>query len=129
MRVLLLESDRVLAKNLKHYFDVAGHSLANYVDPQGAVNSIDKQLPDLIITEVELAGRSGVEFLYELRSYPEWLQIPVLIYTHLSFEQTSHYKLVFDELKVDKVLSKSTTSLAQLLKEAEVSQHVATQKV
>jgi DNA-binding response OmpR family regulator len=129
MRILLLEPDRVLAKHLEGFFSQAGHSLSYCVDPQSAVNSIDKQIPDVIITELELAGRSGVEFLYELRSYPEWLEVPVIIYTGLSAEQVSDYKLVFDELNIDKILPKSITSLAQLLSEAEVSQHILNEKV
>jgi DNA-binding response OmpR family regulator len=92
-QILLLETDRQLAKSLKDYFGRAGHSLVCYSDPQQAVVAADRRQPQVIILDLMLAGRSGIEFLYELRSYPE--------------------------LGVSKYLHRQTTSLPQLLAEAQ----------
>jgi len=43
----------------------------------------DAHAPDVIILDLLLAGRSGVELLYELRSYPDWQSIPVLVYSNI----------------------------------------------
>src|SRR4051794_26809551 len=80
-RILLLETDNVLAQAATDYLEKNGHSVDWQVDPQEAIICLDVQPADFVILELVLAGRSGVEFLYELRSYPDWLDLPVFIYT------------------------------------------------
>jgi DNA-binding response OmpR family regulator len=79
MRILLLEPDRLLAQKYIEFFDLKGYEVDFQTDSQSAIHSIDKQIPDLIIMEIQLAEHNGVEFLYELRSYPEWQDIPLVI--------------------------------------------------
>jgi DNA-binding response OmpR family regulator len=82
-RVLIIESDCLLAKNLASALTIAGHEAVYTADAQAAITSADTRQPDAIILDLLLAGRSGVEFLYELRSYPEWQSIPVVVYSNL----------------------------------------------
>jgi CheY-like chemotaxis protein len=114
-RILLLEPDGLLAASISRYFAAAGLKVQAHSDPQAAVSRADKQLPDIVITELQLAGRSGVEFLYEFRSYPEWQTIPVIVYTSLHNQDLSAYQNVFSELNVQTCLYKPATSLEQLL--------------
>lgn len=120
-RVLLLEPDRLLGEAVKGYFAKAGYSVSTHSDPQAAISQADKQLPDVVITELQLANRSGVEFLYEFRSYPEWQNIPVIIFTNLSAEQLASYEKVFSELNIAATLYKPATSLKQLLERVQQS--------
>jgi DNA-binding response OmpR family regulator len=85
--ILLIESDKILASNLTQFFKRAGHYVAWHVDPQEAILTADKSQPDVVVLELLLAGRSGIEFLYEFRSYPEWQALPVIIYSNLSEEE------------------------------------------
>jgi hypothetical protein len=66
-----------------------------------------------------LSGRSGVEFLYELRSYPDWQDIPVIIVGQLSQPEAETYGPAFEELSVSQYLQRQTTSLSQFLGAAE----------
>lgn len=113
--ILILEPDKQLAGSLKDYFANANHRVSLHNDPQQAVSAADKQVPDIIITELQLAGRSGVEFLYELRSYPDWQTIPVIVFTGLQAQDTTIYFDVFKELGVKACFYKPQTSLNQLL--------------
>jgi CheY-like chemotaxis protein len=113
--VLLLEPDRLLALSIKDYFANSGYSVSAHSDPQAAISQADKQVPDVVITELQLANRSGVEFLYEFRSYPEWQTIPVIIFTNLSAEPLASYEKVFKELNIVTTLYKPATNLKQLL--------------
>ena len=119
--ILLLETDRQLAKNTRDYFGRAGHKLAFFADPQTAVMSADTNRPDVIILDLFLASRSGIEFLYELRSYPEWQAIPVIITGHLAGGELNSYQDSFKELSVAHYLPKQTSSLKELLAEVEKS--------
>jgi DNA-binding response OmpR family regulator len=113
--VLLLEPDGLLADSISRYFAGADYKVQAHSDPQAAVTQADKQRPDVVITELQLAGRSGVEFLYEFRSYPEWQGVPVIIFTSLHSEDISAYQNVFSELNIQAYLYKPATSLKQLL--------------
>jgi DNA-binding response OmpR family regulator len=117
--ILLLETDRQLAKNTQDYFNRAGHQLDFYGDPQSAVLGADASRPDVVILDLFLASRSGIEFLYELRSYPEWQGIPVIITGSPAQNELGAFKDAFQELGVIKYLPKQSSSMGQLLAEAE----------
>jgi two-component system, OmpR family, response regulator BaeR len=120
-KIFLLETDRQLADNCRDFFKRAGHQLTYYSDLQQAVAAADNNQPDLIIIDLFLAGRSGVEFLYELRSYPDWQNLPVIITGQLPADELSVYEKAFQQLGVSNYISKTTSSLAQLL---EASQRI-----
>ena len=115
MQILLLEPNRLLAKNLRRALMRAGHQVKHMVEPQAAVLAIDKKLPDLVIMELLLAGHSGVEFLYELRSYPEWQQLPVIVYSSLPLAEAQGYANNLATLNIKSFFYKPEASLAQLL--------------
>jgi DNA-binding response OmpR family regulator len=79
--ILLLEPNRLLAKTYMSALRRAGHTVQVCTTAQSAIFCADEQAPDLVIMELQLVGHSGVEFLYELRSYPDWQQLPVIIAT------------------------------------------------
>ena len=81
--ILMLEPDILLGRNARDVLKKSGHQVGWHRSGQSAISAIDKSAPDLIITELQLTAHSGLEFLYELRSYPEWQSIPLIIYSHL----------------------------------------------
>jgi len=127
MNILLVEPDRVLARTYTQALEQAGHSTAQANTAQTAIFAVDEQQPDLIFLEMQLVGHGGVEFLYELRSYPEWQTIPVVA---LSLTPPGEFKdswqLLQDQLGVQRYLYKPHTSLAKLL---HIAEEFATLKV
>jgi DNA-binding response OmpR family regulator len=117
--ILIIEPDRLLGGNINDYFKSAGYLVAVHGNPQAALTAADQQKPDVIIAEMQLAGRSGVEFLYEFRSYPDWQAVPIIIYTNLNADQTARYADSLDELSVSAVLYKTQAGLAGLLQTVE----------
>ncbi len=84
----------------------------------------DKTKPDLVILELQLIEHSGIEFLYEFRSYPEWQAIPVLVLSQVPpSEFAASRQLMTDDLGVRTYLYKPRTSLRQLL--ANVSEQLS----
>jgi len=114
-KILLLEPDRQLADNLKDYFANANHKVYVHSDPQAAIAEADKNRPDVIITELQLAGRSGVEFLYEFRSYPDWQAIPVIVTGSVNDQSMSDYTEVFDELNISNYFYKPALQTQELV--------------
>ncbi len=111
-KILLIESDRQLASYARNFLDNSGYETILHYDLQTAISVTDSQKPDVIILNLQLAARSGIEFLYELRSYPDWQSLPVIVVGQLSKDEAQAYKEAFDELEVT-YLHKPALSLQQ----------------
>lgn len=114
--ILLIEPDKILAGNIARVLKKNGHAVNQQVDPQIALDSADTILPDVIVLDLILAGRSGIEFLYEFRSYPDWLKIPIVLFSSLSARELRESLPGFDHLNITAYHHKSNTSLSQLAK-------------
>lgn len=113
-RILFIEPDRILGVNAKKILKRAGHSVDWHVDPQAAMDSADVAHPDIIILDLLLAGRSGVEFLYEFRSYPEWAELPVIIYSNVPPEDFNVAGIGFKQLGIAAYYYKPAASINEL---------------
>jgi len=83
-KILIIEPDLLLANNLKKFLEHYNFICSIVTDGQSAIEYVDNFLPDLIILELQLVNHSGIEFLYELRSYSDTRLLPVLIYSYIS---------------------------------------------
>lgn len=115
-QILLVEPDRLLAETYHRALTDAGHRVAACAGAQAAIMTADQISPDLVILELQLIEHSGIEFLYEFRSYPEWQAVPVLIHSNVPpAEFADSWPILGRELGVDIYLYKPRTSLRQLI--------------
>jgi len=114
-KVLLIEPDRVLQHLYADYLEQTGHQVISVYSAQDALIVADRETPDAIILELQLIEHSGIEFLYEFRSYVDWQSIPVIINTIVPpTEFRDSYKLLMNELGVKTYLYKPHSNLKQL---------------
>ncbi len=116
--ILLLEPDKRLADSYRRALKAAGHQVHWQNDAQAALAVIDEQAPDLIVLELHLAHHNGVEFLYEVRSYPDCDHIPILLHTMVPAEHPGLGQDYWPQLGIRDYLYKPQTSLAQLVRRA-----------
>lgn len=117
MHILLIEPDTVLAKIYRQAIEAKNHTVVAVPTAQAAVHAADTRLPDLVVLEMQLVSHSGVEFLYELRSYDDWQDMPVIIHSLVPpGEFIGSWPLLQEQLGVRKYLYKPKTSLAKLLR-------------
>lgn len=114
MKILLIEPNVLLEATYKTALQRAGHEVVSCPGAQEAVFLLDAGDIEIIVLELQLRGHSGVEFLYEMRSYPEWQNIPVLLHTLVANEGLAMQQERFDFLGITHYLYKPTTSLRQL---------------
>jgi len=122
MHILLIEPDTIQAGLYAVALERIGCTVTHVTGAQAGVLAADECTPDMVILEMQLSGHSGVEFLYEFRSYSEWLQIPVILHTFVPSHELTHGVTLQNELGVQRILYKPTTTLADL---CEVVRHVA----
>lgn len=111
--MLIIEPDATLAQTLNLYFQT-DYEVIVCQDAQSAIVAADDKTPDLVILELALAKNNGVAFLHEFRSYTEWMEIPVIIYSRIPREDTGIGEADWSKQHVEAYLYKPLTSLAVL---------------
>ncbi len=111
--VLLVEPDVVLARAYSRALQYYGHSVAHHTSGQTALMAIDTRRPEAIVLELQLLVHNGLEFLYELRSYADWQNIPVIMLGDVPKEEMSK-GLDTTYLQPFRYVRKTDTSLQEL---------------
>jgi len=126
MHVLIVEPDRRLGQIYAAALRSRGYSVDVATNAQDAVVRADSHKPDVVVVEIQLTAHSGVEFLYEFRSYTDWISIPVVILSNVPpAEFSASYKLLHERLGVVAYHYKPRTSLQVLLHAVDNSLAVA----
>lgn len=113
--ILLIEPDKLLAETYAEVLQAEGHEVVARAGAQSAIMAADEARPDIVVLELQLVEHSGIEFLYEFRSYAEWQSIPVIIHSQVPpAEFMGGQKILEGELSVDTYLYKTRTSLREL---------------
>lgn len=114
--VLLLEPDKVLSRTYAQALEHIGYRAYSVQDGQDAIEALETFPADLIVLELQLAGHGGIEFLHELRSYPEWQDLPVIVNTNVAPAVLGPLLLALQrDVGVTVCLYKPHTSLRRLL--------------
>lgn len=115
MNILLIEPDRILGEATKRALQFAGYEVSWQRSAQTALDAMDTRVPKAIVLEIQLGLHNGIEFLYEIQSYPEWQGIPILIYTANAHALDTQFSRSFENLQVRMVLYKPQTNTNKLL--------------
>jgi DNA-binding response OmpR family regulator len=111
MNILCLEPDVILARQYQKILTKNNHNVTICLDPQAAIEKIDQHKPDAIIMELQLAPLSGLAFLHELRSYDDFMEIPVYVYSCIPNESFKADVQTWSDLGVIKYFYKATDDI------------------
>lgn len=75
--ILVIEDDKSLREGLAMNFQLHGYNAVTAADGDEGMRAVWESKPDLIVLDIMLPGRSGLEILDELRDVTQ--EIPVLI--------------------------------------------------
>lgn len=81
--VLVVEDEDFLVRALKDNLVSEGHSVSVATDGEMAFEELKKKKPSLILLDLLLPKKNGFDVLRDIRSNPEWQQIPVVILSNL----------------------------------------------
>lgn len=112
MHILLLDSHKTTQKTVREIF--ASDQVSVVSKASDALLRANDTTPDVVVMELSLAGHSGFEFLYEFRTYEDWLETPVVIYSTLKLEDSVLNSRAWKQLNIADYFYKSDTTLAQL---------------
>ncbi|HYF96797.1 MAG TPA: response regulator [Patescibacteria group bacterium] len=119
MNVLIIEPLRELARVLAEALDHHEISAVVACNAQDGIKKADEKTPDIVVMELLIPRHNGLEFIHEFRSYPEWLDIPIILYSNISREELGLEDSKLHEMGIVGYLYKPTTSLESLIKSVE----------
>lgn len=81
MRVLLVEDETNILEAVRFLLSRDGWEVYVHCNGATAVDEIVRRQPSVVVLDVMLPGRSGMEILRDLRSRPDTADLPVVMLT------------------------------------------------
>lgn len=75
-KILLVEDDELVRLSLTLYLKRAGHSIVEAIDGHSALDVIQRESIDILVTDIIMPGMSGTELVRRLRN--EHPDLPVI---------------------------------------------------
>ncbi len=80
-RVLLIEDEPNIIEAISYILSKDGWTVHTHSDGETAMDKVMQGVPDLIILDVMLPGRSGYDILRDLRARSDTAEVPVMMLT------------------------------------------------
>ena len=80
-RVLLIEDEPNIIEAIRFLLTREGWQVETHSDGGDAVEVVRSTRPDLVVLDMMLPGKSGMEILRDLRDLPDFADLPVLMLT------------------------------------------------
>jgi len=87
-KVVLVEDEQTLLKTIEFTLKDKGYDVHTAMDGEEASNLIKEQKPDIVLLDILLPKKNGLEVLQEMKDNPEVADTPVLLLTNLSDEES-----------------------------------------
>jgi len=113
-RLLIIEPDGNIRRSLKQALDDT-YEVSFATSASDAIDTADAVDPDIVITELSLAGNSGFEFIYEFRSYNDWRSVPIIIYTSQQVTDDLRQSIGWQEVGIAAYLYKPQAKLSDVV--------------
>jgi DNA-binding response OmpR family regulator len=83
-RILIIEDEREISLILKLRLEATGYEVVQSFDGEDGYEKVATQNPDLILLDLILPRKGGLQVLDDLKSDPKYKHIPVIIITGLA---------------------------------------------
>jgi DNA-binding response OmpR family regulator len=77
-RILVVEDHARLARNMAFLLTVAGYEVTTATDGLRALDALQSQPPDLILSDIDMPNMSGYDLLQTIRSDRRWQHLPFI---------------------------------------------------
>jgi len=84
MKVLIIEDSRTQAEELKHILEKNNYKVKHASNAMEAMKLLNQYLPDVIVSDIIMPGKSGYELCKDIKSNNDYENIPVILLTSLS---------------------------------------------
>jgi DNA-binding response OmpR family regulator len=121
MNILLIDGNTATYRALQQLLSEEEYSISRVRNAKTALEHANDIVPDLVVLELALPSHSGMEFLYELRTYRDWMHVPVILFSRILVPQEVQNSRTWKKLGIVTTLYKPEASLAMLVDAIEKS--------
>jgi len=79
--VMVIEDEKEIRDLLRYNLEKAGFRVAAFADGEEGLEQLFASRPDLVVLDLMLPGRNGLEILREVRGEPATVDLPVMVLT------------------------------------------------
>jgi CheY-like chemotaxis protein len=76
--VLVVDNDKDFLAEVSESLDGSGYTAVAVNDPMIALMEIERVKPDVVLLDLQMPGKSGLEIGYEIRRRPQFARTPIL---------------------------------------------------
>lgn len=80
-RILVIDDDPTLIKVIKPFLESQDYQVQVAVNGEEGIDAIKKQVPDLIVLDVQMPKMNGYTFIFELKKISQAATIPIIVLT------------------------------------------------
>lgn len=88
MKILIIEDEDMLSNVIKEEFSDAGYVIEVAKDGEEALGLAKNFLPQLILLDLVLPKKGGLDVLSEIKSDPELKKVPVIILSNMAEDES-----------------------------------------
>ncbi len=92
-KILIVDHDTDTAHYVCSYLEKSGYEALQAHDGESALQTIRREKPDLVVLELMLPDRDGLEIIRTIRSDPYFFRLPVIILSTRASESDKHLGL------------------------------------
>ena len=81
LTILVVDDDLGTRLSISDYLELSGYKVTTAKDGQEALNLVEQNRPDLIVTDIVMPKINGYEFVRQLRKKPTLRLLPVILLT------------------------------------------------
>ncbi|AFL85951.1 response regulator with CheY-like receiver, AAA-type ATPase, and DNA-binding domains [Belliella baltica DSM 15883] len=85
--ILIIEDDKLISSLVHFRLKKEGYNITMVEDGLAGIEAIEKDSPDLIITDVLIPHRSGIEIIYHSKKFNP--KIPIIVLSSLGEEEAT----------------------------------------
>lgn len=86
-KILIIEDDQNLLNNYQTELELRKFNVVSVTDGGKAVIAVEKENPDLILLDIMLPNKNGIDILEEVRSNDKFKTLPVIMLTNYGDEE------------------------------------------
>jgi len=79
LKVLVIDDDPVILELLRVNFEIEGFDVISAADGQEGFERAQADRPDIVISDIMMPRRDGLQLLHDLKSHPDTQDLPVIL--------------------------------------------------
>ena len=80
-KVLVVDDDPDIIDYFSSFLEDNGYNVGSAQSAAAALSAVDEYKPDVILIDVLMPGKSGLDLLVTLRRDPNWTNVPLVVVT------------------------------------------------